>query len=598
MFFSLLKFQYVTFFKKYKCIFFIFEEMKTKANRITLVFIIFSITLAFASSYIIEFISDPKDVIRFHFISYFVFITIGAVVFRYLIIKSNKASLKLVKRQKQINDQIKESKERYDIVAKATSDTVWDWRIKNNTFVWNKGIVTVFGYNESEVENTSQWWFDRIHPEDSIRMSVKLYSFLEQRTENWQDEYRFKCKDGSYKYVLDRGFLVTDAKNEAIRMIGAMQDITKQKQEEERLKLLETVITNAKDAILITDANISEKVIPNVVYANEAYRQMSGFDEEEIINKSMIETLPIDIDSKSFKELSHSILHKKECEIETITYRKNKEKYWVSFVIVPVFNKEKEHTHWISIKREITKQKTQEKEKEQLISELTQNNKDLRQFSYITSHNLRAPLSNLIGLLNLIEKIDIQDPELNLIIDGFSNSTKLLNETVADLGKIVIIRDNPSITKTNVNIYESIKNIMNQLSVLIEQIDIDFDIRVNPTDVVYSNKSYLESILLNLLTNSIKYRSNDRTLKILIIFNNNLDYSELIFEDNGIGIDIQKNKDKLFGMYQRFHNYPNSKGLGLYLVRTQIESMGGTIEIQSEVNKGTRFTINFKKNNK
>lgn len=569
--------------------------MKTKANRIILLFIIFSITLAFASVYIIEFISDRKDLIRFHFISYFIFISIGTLVYRYLIIKSNKASLKLIKRQKQINDEIKESKERYDIVAKATSDTVWDWRIKNNTFVWNKGIVTVFGYDESEVEGTSQWWFDRIHPEDSIRMSVKLYSFLEQRTENWQDEYRFKCKDGSYKYVLDRGFLVTNNKKEAIRMIGAMQDITKQKQEEERLKLLETVITNAKDAVVITDADISKKSIPNVVYANEAYRQMSGFNDDEILHKSMIETLPIDIGSKNYKELTECIRQKKECEIETITYRKNKEKYWVSFVIVPVFNKEKEHTHWISIKREITKQKIQEKEKEQLISELTQNNKDLRQFSYITSHNLRAPLSNLIGLLNLIEKINIQDEELNLIIDGLSKSTQLLNETILDLGKVVIIRDNPSITKTNINVYDSVKNVMNQINILIEQTSIEFDIKINKKDTVYSNKAYLESILLNLFTNSIKYRSNDRSLKILITFNNNSEQSELIFEDNGIGIDLQKNKDKLFGMYQRFHNYPNSKGLGLYLVRTQIESMGGSIEVQSEVNKGTQFIIKFKK---
>ena len=569
--------------------------MKTKANRIILLFIIFSITLAFASVYIIEFISDRKDLIRFHFISYFIFISIGTLVYRYLIIKSNKASLKLIKRQKQINDEIKESKERYDIVAKATSDTVWDWRIKNNTFVWNKGIVTVFGYDESEVEGTSQWWFDRIHPEDSIRMSVKLYSFLEQRTENWQDEYRFKCKDGSYKYVLDRGFLVTNNKKEAIRMIGAMQDITKQKQEEERLKLLETVITNAKDAIVITDADISKKSIPNVVYANEAYRQMSGFNDDEILHKSMIETLPIDIGSENYKELTECIRQKKECEIETITYRKNKEKYWVSFIIVPVFNKEKEHTHWISIKREITKQKIQEKEKEQLISELTQNNKDLRQFSYITSHNLRAPLSNLIGLLNLIEKINIQDEELNLIIDGLSKSTQLLNETILDLGKVVIIRDNPSITKTNINVYDCVKKVMNQINILIEQISIEFDIKINKNDKIYSNKSYLESILLNLFTNSIKYRSNDRSLKILITFNNNSEQSELIFEDNGIGIDLQKNKDKLFGMYQRFHNYPNSKGLGLYLVRTQIESMGGSIEVQSEVNKGTQFIIKFKK---
>jgi PAS domain S-box-containing protein len=571
--------------------------MKNKANRITFIFIIASFLLAIISSFFIEIISEHVSVVAFHFCSYLLFIMISGITFRQLIIKSTEASLNLIKRQKLVNDEIKESKERYDIVAKATSDTVWDWNITTNVFSWNKGIRNVFGYTEEDVIKNSQWWFDRIHPEDSIRMSVKLYSFLEQRLEKWQDEYRFKCKDGTYKYVLDRGFLVVDETNIAIRMIGAIQDISRQKEEEERLKLLETVITNAKDAILITDATILSESGPKVVFANQAYTEMSGYSYDEIVNKSMLDTLTMEKESLAYEELICALKMKQECEIETETFRKNKQEYWVKFIMVPVFNKENEHTHWISIKRDITDQKTQEKEKEQLIAELTHNNKDLRQFSYITSHNLRAPLSNLIGLLHLIDGLEIEDDELRMIIDGFSKSTKLLNETVIDLGKVVIIRDNPSIEKNEINVLESIKNVLNQINILVEKNKPDIQLDINKNDIIFSHKVYLESILLNLLTNALKYRSEQRGLTIEIKLTRKANCTELVFGDNGIGIDLNKNKDKLFGLYQRFHNYPDSKGLGLYLVRSQIESMGGTISIDSEVDKGTRFTIIFKNSN-
>jgi signal transduction histidine kinase len=109
-----------------------------------------------------------------------------------------------------------------------------------------------------------------------------------------------------------------------------------------------------------------------------------------------------------------------------------------------------------------------------------------------------------------------------------------------------------------------------------------------------TNKSYLESILLNLLTNSIKYKSDTRKLKINIIAHQLDDSVVLIFKDNGIGIDLERNKDKIFGLYQRFHDYPDSKGLGLYLVKSQVETMGGTISIDSKVNIGTTFTLTFK----
>ena len=262
--------------------------------------------------------------------------------------------------------------------------------------------------------------------------------------------------------------------------------------------------------------------------------------------------------------------------------------------MIPIFNNEGLISHWISIQRDITDEKTLETEKEHLIRELTQNNKDLKQFSYITSHNLRAPLSNLIGLLNLIEDIPIENTELQEILGGFTKSTHLLNETINDLVKVIIIKDNPSMQKEEVSLKEVFENVFSQLSFQIELHKPIIKLKFEKVPLLNTNKAYIESILLNLLTNSIKYKSENRKLKISITAEQIDQQVTLTFKDNGIGIDLDRNRDKVFGLYQRFHNYPDSKGLGLYLVKSQVETMGGTISIESEVNKGTTFTITFK----
>ncbi len=492
-------------------------------------------------------------------------------------------------------EELKQAKDRYDIVAKATSDTIWDWKIQEDKFIWNKGIYGVFGYKKSQVGENSKWWFDRIHPEDSLRMSVKLYNFLEKKVEKWQDEYRFQCADGSYKYVFDRGFLIKDEEGKPFRMIGSMQDVTRQKEEEQRLRLMETAITQSKDAVVITDTDISENAIPNIIFVNEAFEKMSGYKASELIGKSPMIFQGDNSDFLEFEKLTKSIRNEHETQVETISYRKNGEEYWVNFSMIPIWDKEGRLSHWISIQRDVTEQKKQEKEKEQLIRELTQNNKDLKQFSYITSHNLRAPLSNLTGLLNLIEDIPMENEDLKLILKGFSKSTHLLNETINDLVKVVIIKDNPSVQKERVMFSEVFENVFNQLNYLFNLHQPILKIKLEDESIENINKAYLESIILNLVTNAIKYRDVSRKLKITISTVERDDYTELIFEDNGIGIDVERNKDKLFGLYQRFHNYPDSKGLGLYLVKSQVETMGGSIEVESQVGKGTKFKLKFKK---
>ncbi len=568
--------------------------MKRKTNQITIIYLLIAVVLAtflykFSSLYL-----NSENYLLFNLIKDFILILLTAFAIRFILINNEAKNKIIFERLENTNNEIKESNDKYDIVAKATSDTIWDWKIQEDKLNWSKGIKAVFGYEEDQVGDSSSWWFGNIHPEDSIKMSIKLYSFIEQKTEKWQDEYRFKCADDTYKYVLDRGFLLKDENGKAIRMIGALQDITKQKEEELRLKLLETVILQTKESIVITEANLNKNLLPKVIYVNPAFTSMTGYKSEEILNNSLSILRGPHTEINVLKRIFEIIKNKQEGLLEIRAYKKDKIEFWLRFTMIPIYNAENELSHWVSIQRDVTEEKNQEKEKEQLIKELTQNNKDLKQFSYITSHNLRAPMSNLTGLLNLIEDIPIEDPELKEIINGFNKSTHLLNETIEDLTKVMIIKDNTSIQKENISLKDIFENVFSQLTNQIELYKPILRLDLDSVSLLNTNKAYLESILLNLMTNSLKYSSKDRLLKITIIAQQSGNTIKLIFKDNGIGIDLTKNKDKVFGLYQRFHDYPDSKGLGLYLVKSQVEAMKGTIAIESQVNKGTTITLTFK----
>ncbi len=562
--------------------------MKKSALLNTLFLISIPTLLVIISHYILIQSKDLPNYDLLYLVKDILIILISALITFIVILKNNK-------KNKQKNEHLRLSNERYDIVAKATSDTIWDWDLITDQFTWNKGIQGIFGYKKEEIGKTSKWLFDRIHPNDSLKMSVKMYSFAENKIERWQEQYRFLCADGSVKYVLDRGFLVINDKGIPVRMIGAIQDITKQKIEELRLKLLETVILQSKDAIIITEANETKATIPTIIYVNPAFTTITGYKPKEIIGKPATEYFDRSSVKNNMSKLSQALKNKQELEFESYNTRKTGEKYWLNITLLPISNIEGEHSHWISIQREITKEKEREKEREQLINELTQNNKDLKQFSYITSHNLRAPLSNLTGLLDLLHDIPIENEELKEILNGFSSSTNMLNDTINDLVKVIVIKDSLSIAKEKLQINDLLKITLNQLNNIITLNKPEIKLNLDNAPIIYANKTFFESILLNLLTNAIKYRAKDRTLEITISSKEINNKVVLTFSDNGIGIDLKRNKDKVFGLYQRFHDYPDSKGLGLYLVKSQVESMGGKIEIESEVNVGTTFTLTFNK---
>ena len=493
--------------------------------------------------------------------------------------------------RKRISIQLEESEEKYRNLFHFSPTPMWVYNMDNYHFLdVNEAAIRNYGFGREEFLSMT---IKDIRPkEDIIRLEDAVQFSKKNPSTFFTGEFRHKKKSGEIFEVEIQSNVIefNGIKSEIV----LATDITKKKVEEHRLKLLESVITNATDSILITEAEPFDLPGPRIIYVNDAFTKMTGYTKEEVIGETPRILQGSKTSRKTLDKLRLALENWESCEVELINYRKNGEEFWVNFTIVPIANEKGWFTHWIAIERDITLKKKEEQEKEQLIRELTQNISDIRQFAYITSHNLRAPLSNLIGLLNLTEDIDVQDETLKEILFGFKTSTNHLNETVEDLIKILIIKDKNSIAQEEIQFETIFQKVFTQTKNLIKENNpkIKYDFSLAPN--VFFNPVYLESIFLNLFTNALKYSSPTRNLEIKIHSKRIGNEIQLEFEDNGIGINLKRHKDRVFGLYQRFHNHPNSKGLGLYLVKSQLETLGARIEIESRVDEGTKFFIKFK----
>jgi PAS domain S-box-containing protein len=225
---------------------------------------------------------------------------------------------------------------------------------------------------------------------------------------------------------------------------------------------------------------------------------------------------------------------------------------------------------------------------------LENKNRQLSNFAHIASHNLRAPVSNLLALKNFYqESTDVEDK--TMLFSKMETVIEHLNETLNELIASVKIQGNKDI-KNDAIIFDAV---FDKTSIILEHQILDSKAIVSanfseaPT-IAYP-KLYIESIMLNLMSNSIRYKSPDRIAKIH--FCTKMRNNEIILTatDNGLGIDLKKYGHKLFGLSNTFHRHPDAKGVGLFMTKTQIEAVGGLISVESKVDIGTTFTIILKK---
>ncbi len=492
-----------------------------------------------------------------------------------------------------INELLQRQTNRLLLATRSAKLGIWDRDLENDSIFWDEGMYKLYDVAATEFKTNNEAWVARLHEEDRAKIYNEMQSNIMNKNE-FNSEFRIVWSDASIHYIKTTG-IIERVDGKPIRIIGVSWDVTEEKENIQHLKLLESVIVHTKDCILITEAEPFDEPGPRIIFGNPAFEKMTGYSPEEVIGLSPRILQNEDTDRKELDKLRTAMNKWESCEITVSNSRKNGEKFWNNFSIAPVANEKGWFTHWIAVERDVTIEIEDALEKEKLVKELIANNLDLKQFSYITSHNLRAPLTNLVSICDIIQPETVADALTIKLIEAFKTSTYHLNETLNDLIEVLIIKENRNIHKNQLTFEEIFKKITESLSISIQQqrVIINADFAAAPS-VIFANE-YLESIFLNLITNTLKYRHPDRgpiiTIKTTKEPNGD---TKLTFADNGIGINMNLAKDKIFGLYKRFHNNADSKGIGLYLIHSQITALGGTIEVESEVNIGTTFTITFK----
>lgn len=241
---------------------------------------------------------------------------------------------------------------------------------------------------------------------------------------------------------------------------------------------------------------------------------------------------------------------------------------------------------------DISEQKKVEGELLTLANELISTNKELSQFAYITSHNLRAPVVNIDSLLKFYDPKKSDSPENEMIFEKIVISVEQLKSSLQDLIQLVAIKDDQGKNKEKVAFANIVEMVKRNLHIQIEEVKANIETDFSEVNEITINKPIIESIIQNLISNGIKYAGRE-TPHIQLRTNRYDNGVILLVKDNGIGMDLNKMGNRLFGMYQRFHENKEGKGLGLYIVKSQIESIGGKIEVESQPEQGTTFKVYF-----
>jgi PAS domain S-box-containing protein len=390
------------------------------------------------------------------------------------------------------------------------------------------------------------------------------------------------------KSVLELQSKLIEARNRNKQLTDGLEEEIRIRTEE--LEKLSLVAKSTTNCVIITDAD------KKIQWVNDSVLKLTGYSSNEIIGRtpSMFQfekTNPVVTDFIREKLEKHEAL----VNVEVLNRGKFGNEYWLALNIVPLFNADNEVYGYIAIENDITEKKKYEEEQELLFNLTNNQNLRLKNFAHIVSHNLRSHSANIQVLTGIIASKygdSIQDEVINMLSKSSSN----LLETVDHLSEVALMITNKQGTleviqlkSVLVKTIDSVRALASNNNVLIELDSID------EHEAILGIQAYVDSVLLNLLTNAIKYSdSNKQQSTIHIKTEVSTEYVHVSFIDNGLGIDLEKHGRKMFGMYKTFHEHKDSRGIGLFMIKNQIEAIGGKIEVESIEGIGSTFTASFK----
>jgi PAS domain S-box-containing protein len=330
---------------------------------------------------------------------------------------------------------------------------------------------------------------------------------------------------------------------------------------------------------------VYQNVAGIILDANPAFLALVEQSKQQVLYRNYHDFLPLEVQTLFRKKLHEAFTTGQPVRFDMFAAQgPSAPRHWDVVKVPLVENGQVVGVHMLA--RDIT-------EKVRSQEEMFVQNRDLQQFTYIVSHNLRAPLANAMGLVELLGTEQAESPYFVQTHTHLKTSLYNLDQVLRDVNTILAIRDQRGLeAPEQLVLAEVVHQVVQSLQEALDQVKGTFDVHIPPTFRVHTNRAYLHSIFFNLLSNALKYRAEERPLHLVVTATGEPTGAKtIVVADNGLGFDQERAGANLFQLYQRFHPQHAGRGVGLYLVKTQVQSMGGRIEAYSRIGEGTRFSI-------
>lgn len=450
-----------------------------------------------------------------------------------------------------------------------------------------------FSFNEF-IEDSTKLSNYRIYEPD-LKGFISSYEKAVSLIEVWDVEFRLLLPDSGYKWIRIEATPKRINEDEVI-FYGLISDITEVKEQEIRLRIADE---RYHFAVQASDRGVWDwdLVTGKVYYSSESMKILELTESDLVASpeewdervhpddrEEYYGNINLHFENKiPFYETCHRVL----CN--------NKYKWILDRGKVIERDEEGKPLRIVGTHTDISLQKEREIELAQMLEILNTQNNKLMNFAHIVSHNLRTHSGNIKSLLDLQKENLLSKTDTIRNIQIVSDELFSTIESLHDLVSIHTVIDNKY---EELNLQKNIQKVLDILHDSIVQKEIKILNYVQNCIAISCLPAYLESILLNIITNAVKYSDPMKEAKIIFTADVDENYTILNVTDNGLGIDLSKHKDSIFGLYKTFHKNKDAKGVGLYLTKNQIENMGGKIEVESTLNSGTTFRLYFKKRQK
>lgn len=493
--------------------------------------------------------------------------------------------------RKLIELSLRQSEEKFRSLAESIPGVIFMMGADSTHLLYaNNKITGVTGYAVDDFYNGKANLNELIHEDDRLYvLGVRNKAFEEKVS--YQLEYRFRHKSGMWRWLSETGICVRTQQQQILE--GFIADVTNRKESEDELRRM----ADENSRIFNNSITLSAIAAFDGYFKklNPAWEKTLGWTRDELMTKPYLSFLhPEDV--KKTEETLRIIMTGHTVTMFENRFRCKDGAYrWLLWGSSPDIARKVIYASAI----DITSRK--KFEEELLISkrnlevaayELEEQNRQLDEFAHIISHNLRAPVANIKALLNFINESS-QLSEYQLICEKIRNVTHNISETMNELMEMIKIRKSHDIERVEIRFKDVLDKVVQSLEGELIQSGATVTYNFNNAPKIYYSKPYLESILQNLISNAIKYRSPDRVPEIFVSTDIIISGIEMRVQDNGLGIDLDQHGNKLFGLHKTFHENSEARGVGLFLTRTQIETLGGNIWAESKVNEGTTFVIHF-----